>query len=85
MRLCVMTVTYFDQKFERIFHIGPSGQGNFRPVLRHFKGLPMPDDTLFVDTQGAIWLTGEVLYRVDPHLTPKLKASFETLHQQRPR
>ena len=70
--------SYLIKSSKGIFHIGPSGQGQFQASAEAFQGLPMPDDTLFVDTQGAVWLTGEVLYRVDPHLTPKLKASFET-------
>ncbi|TXI96681.1 MAG: GGDEF domain-containing protein, partial [Burkholderiaceae bacterium] len=61
-----------------IFLITKDGQGNFLADSQAFSGLPMPDDTLFVDSQAAVWLTGEVLYRVDPRALQKRSVRFDT-------
>ncbi len=48
-----------------IFHLTSTNQGRWIANASAFRGLPMPDDTLFVHPQGGVWLTGEALYRVD--------------------
>jgi diguanylate cyclase (GGDEF)-like protein len=48
-----------------IFHVAQATQGRWQVRADAFRGLPMPDDTLFVHPEGGVWLTGESLYRVD--------------------
>lgn len=61
-----------------IFLVSRDAHGHYIANNMAFLGLPVPDETLFVDAQGAVWLTGEILYRIDPRGAVESKASFDT-------
>lgn len=62
-----------------IFHLTQAGQDKWHANSAAFRGLPMPDDTLFVHPLGGVWLTGEVLYRVDPNKTIATDTRFSSV------
>ncbi len=46
-------------------YTSPGKDGKFQMTARPFQGLTSPDDMIYVDPKGGIWLLGRVPHRVD--------------------
>ena len=57
----------------------PGKDGQFKMITRPFQGLPSPDEKVYVHPKGGVWLSGKVLYRVDPMASKDYDQGFEVL------
>ncbi|MBU4268743.1 MAG: PAS domain S-box protein, partial [Acidobacteria bacterium] len=81
-----LNIMIFDQKGSAFFSTSdgvfwaiPQNDGHYRMEIRPFRGIPAPEDSMYLHSDGRLWLPGKELYRVDLNAPKDYDQPFNVL------